>query len=375
MAATPAPHRDARRDHRRRRPVGPRRRRRTRRRRQARRDRRAGARGEPRRAGALVVRRPVPHRLARAAPHGREGLARAREAGLGRHGRVRPRRGRVGAPLGRGLPRVRRGREARLAAREGRAVLPRSSAGPSAAATTPSATATRCRASTSRGAPDRACSPRSSRACRPAQPRASSSSGTGTASTSSSSSPARSSACAAQCSKPDAAGRGEPSNRDVVGDFELRAPAVVVASGGIGGNHDLVREFWPERMGIAPEELLSGVPAHVDGRMLPHRRARGRAPRQRRPHVALHRGHHELGPGLAEARHPHPARARRRCGSTPRAGACRCRSSPASTRSARSSTSCRPVTTTRGSCSRRRSSRRSSRSRAASRTPTSPART
>ncbi|RZS66100.1 hypothetical protein EV187_1813 [Agromyces ramosus] len=67
----------------------------------------------------------------------------------------------------------------------------------------------------------------------------------------------------------DAAGRGEPSNRDVVGDFELRAPAVVVASGGIGGNHDLVREFWPERMGVAPEELLSGVPAHVDGRMLP----------------------------------------------------------------------------------------------------------
>ena len=45
--------------------------------------------------------------------------------------------------------------------------------------------------------------------------------------------------------------------------------AVVVASGGIGGNHDLVREYWPERMGPAPEELLSGVPAHVDGRMLP----------------------------------------------------------------------------------------------------------
>ena len=53
------------------------------------------------------------------------------------------------------------------------------------------------------------------------------------------------------------------------GDFELRAPAVVVASGGIGGNHDLVREYWPERMGAAPEDLLSGVPAHVDGRMLP----------------------------------------------------------------------------------------------------------
>ncbi len=67
----------------------------------------------------------------------------------------------------------------------------------------------------------------------------------------------------------DAAGRGEPSNREVVGDFEVRAGAVVVASGGIGGNHDLVRKFWPERMGAAPASMLSGVPAHVDGRMLP----------------------------------------------------------------------------------------------------------
>ncbi|MRG58628.1 FAD-binding dehydrogenase [Agromyces sp. CFH 90414] len=67
----------------------------------------------------------------------------------------------------------------------------------------------------------------------------------------------------------DAAGRGEPSNRDEVGEFELRAPAVVVASGGIGGNPELVRQFWPERMGAAPSGLLSGVPAHVDGRMLP----------------------------------------------------------------------------------------------------------
>ncbi|GAA1813161.1 FAD-binding dehydrogenase [Agromyces neolithicus] len=67
----------------------------------------------------------------------------------------------------------------------------------------------------------------------------------------------------------DAAGRGEPSNREVVGDFDLRAGAIVVASGGIGGNHELVRRFWPEHMGAAPASMLSGVPAHVDGRMLP----------------------------------------------------------------------------------------------------------
>ncbi|MGN6760810.1 MAG: FAD-binding dehydrogenase [Leifsonia sp.] len=67
---------------------------------------------------------------------------------------------------------------------------------------------------------------------------------------------------------PDPAERGAPSNREVVGDFELRAPVVIVASGGIGGNHDLVRAAWPSRLGEPPASMLSGVPAHVDGRML-----------------------------------------------------------------------------------------------------------
>ncbi|MGA8256989.1 MAG: FAD-binding dehydrogenase [Nocardioides sp.] len=68
---------------------------------------------------------------------------------------------------------------------------------------------------------------------------------------------------------PDESPRGVKSSREVSGDFELRAPAVIVTSGGIGGNHDLVRETWPvERMGPAPKHLISGVPAHVDGRML-----------------------------------------------------------------------------------------------------------
>ncbi|MFC5790607.1 FAD-binding dehydrogenase [Agromyces tardus] len=67
---------------------------------------------------------------------------------------------------------------------------------------------------------------------------------------------------------PDDVARGAASNRDETGHFELRAPAVVVASGGIGGNHDLVRAAWPARMGEPPKHMLSGVPAHVDGRML-----------------------------------------------------------------------------------------------------------
>ncbi|MDY7544183.1 FAD-binding dehydrogenase [Cryobacterium sp. 5B3] len=67
---------------------------------------------------------------------------------------------------------------------------------------------------------------------------------------------------------PSDAPRGAPSSREVVGDFELRASAVIVTSGGIGGNPAQVRAQWPARLGTAPRELLSGVPAHVDGRML-----------------------------------------------------------------------------------------------------------
>lgn len=67
---------------------------------------------------------------------------------------------------------------------------------------------------------------------------------------------------------PDAAPRGVATSREVAGKFELHADCVIVASGGIGGNHDLVRQNWPERMRPAPKRMLSGVPAHVDGRML-----------------------------------------------------------------------------------------------------------
>jgi predicted oxidoreductase len=54
----------------------------------------------------------------------------------------------------------------------------------------------------------------------------------------------------------------------VVGSFELAASAVVVTSGGIGGDHDLVRASWPSRLGEPPRHMVAGVPAHVDGRML-----------------------------------------------------------------------------------------------------------
>ncbi|HZQ32469.1 MAG TPA: FAD-binding dehydrogenase [Mycobacterium sp.] len=62
--------------------------------------------------------------------------------------------------------------------------------------------------------------------------------------------------------------RGKATSRESVGDFELTARAVVVTSGGIGGNHDLVRKAWPSRLGSPPKTMVAGVPAHVDGRMV-----------------------------------------------------------------------------------------------------------
>jgi len=61
--------------------------------------------------------------------------------------------------------------------------------------------------------------------------------------------------------------RGQPSSRTAVGEFQLRAQAVIITSGGIGANFDLVRANWPARLGKPPDRMVSGVPDHVDGSM------------------------------------------------------------------------------------------------------------
>ncbi|MBN9186378.1 MAG: FAD-binding dehydrogenase [Microbacterium sp.] len=68
---------------------------------------------------------------------------------------------------------------------------------------------------------------------------------------------------------PSGSARGVASSREVVGTFEVRAGATIVASGGIGGNHDLVRRNWPASLGAPPEDMVTGVPAYVDGSMQP----------------------------------------------------------------------------------------------------------
>lgn len=66
---------------------------------------------------------------------------------------------------------------------------------------------------------------------------------------------------------PSGAARGVASSREVVDAFAITAGATIVASGGIGGNHDMVRKWWPERLGAAPTTMVAGVPAYVDGSM------------------------------------------------------------------------------------------------------------
>lgn len=62
--------------------------------------------------------------------------------------------------------------------------------------------------------------------------------------------------------------RGEASSREETGKtFEIRAPKVMISTGGVGGNLDAVRKCWPvERLGEMPDDMVVGVPAHVDGR-------------------------------------------------------------------------------------------------------------
>ncbi|WP_446224326.1 FAD-binding dehydrogenase [Nocardia sp. IBHARD005] len=68
--------------------------------------------------------------------------------------------------------------------------------------------------------------------------------------------------------EPSGAARGVKSSRKALGEFEFSAQAVIVTSGGIGHNPELIRQNWPTSMGRAPAHMLAGVPAHVDGRML-----------------------------------------------------------------------------------------------------------
>ncbi|MGB7318241.1 MAG: FAD-binding dehydrogenase [Planktotalea sp.] len=66
----------------------------------------------------------------------------------------------------------------------------------------------------------------------------------------------------------DPAERGHSTNRTVSGAFEFLADSVILTTGGIGGDHTMVRKQWPtERLGNAPQTMVAGVPDYVDGQM------------------------------------------------------------------------------------------------------------
>jgi predicted oxidoreductase len=79
----------------------------------------------------------------------------------------------------------------------------------------------------------------------------------------------RISGVAGEILEPSTVERGQQSSRTVIGEFELAGTAVIITSGGIGGNQALVRQKWPaDRLGPPPQRMVTGVPHHVDGRML-----------------------------------------------------------------------------------------------------------
>ncbi|MGC0223114.1 FAD-binding dehydrogenase [Pseudooceanicola nitratireducens] len=62
--------------------------------------------------------------------------------------------------------------------------------------------------------------------------------------------------------------RGVSTSREAIGAFEAEGQALILTSGGIGGDHDKVRRHWPvERLGAVPERMVSGVPDYVDGQL------------------------------------------------------------------------------------------------------------
>jgi predicted oxidoreductase len=68
--------------------------------------------------------------------------------------------------------------------------------------------------------------------------------------------------------EPTSAPRGQSTSRTVVDDFSAQADSIIITSGGIGGDHDIVRSYWPtDRLGPAPKRMLAGVPDYVDGQM------------------------------------------------------------------------------------------------------------
>ncbi len=56
-------------------------------------------------------------------------------------------------------------------------------------------------------------------------------------------------------------------DEDTADTHEIEAGAIVIASGGIGGNLEIVRRNWPAQLGNPPEDILMGSHYYADGAM------------------------------------------------------------------------------------------------------------
>lgn len=62
--------------------------------------------------------------------------------------------------------------------------------------------------------------------------------------------------------------RGVASSRKVIDQFEFEVTNLIITTGGIGANHELIKKNWPKRLGKAPTRMIQGVPDSTDGKML-----------------------------------------------------------------------------------------------------------
>lgn len=62
--------------------------------------------------------------------------------------------------------------------------------------------------------------------------------------------------------------RGEPSSRKIIDTFTYDVDNLVISTGGIGANQDMIKKNWPKRLGTPPNYMIQGVPDSTDGKMI-----------------------------------------------------------------------------------------------------------
>ncbi|HDA2810109.1 FAD-binding dehydrogenase [Staphylococcus xylosus] len=68
--------------------------------------------------------------------------------------------------------------------------------------------------------------------------------------------------------EPSDVNRGEDSSREIIDTFAYDVDDLVISTGGIGANHDMIKKNWPKRLGPPPNYMIQGVPDSTDGKMI-----------------------------------------------------------------------------------------------------------